>query len=554
MLRRLFVAAATGALTVSVAWAGAGLGPVDRLTDDTPIEGATEDLPQPGTEVEARAEALTSVGDGPLEPGWHLVGAAKVSIEPDPEAFGGEWNTEGCATFGDDSDRALDHVADFRVRWPEDPNCIYMGGYGIGPMNPITSWNEEHGLWVRSVAIGDGTDTFVLTILDGTSYFGEYGSMCAEGDRCGAFALAEDLGAELGIDPAGLLFASTHSHTAPDFIGGWGGVPEWYMAQVTEALRTSVREAVAAMEPALVETGEVIVRERNGERRDFYRSAEEQTLAWFRAFVPGQSTTTAPGRSLGRGEGDGANETTTTTTDRVIATVGAYAAHPVTADEATGIADADFPVVFDARVEEAFGGVGLLFQTGLGNMSPRGSTVEMGEGLAAAVPAVGAGRPLATTDVRVAQSFWDQPITNSGLTALGTPGFFDRPFGGPAAVSAGKSDSRPCTSSSATSVRTAVSAARIGDGLVVTGGPGETFANLSNSVKERVPHAVALPLAQVNDGLGYIMQSFETDHAGRQALGFVGDPFAEYEDAYSIDACFGDVVLERTIGLLGDLG
>jgi len=54
----------------------------------------------------------------------------------------------------------------------------------------------------------------------------------------------------------------------------------------------------------------------------------------------------------------------------------------------------------------------------------------------------------------------------------------------------------------------------------------------------------------VNDGLGYIMQSFETDHVGRQAVGFVGQ-VAEYEDAYSMDACFGDKVLETTIGLVG---
>jgi hypothetical protein len=59
-----------------------------------------------------------------------------------------------------------------------------------------------------------------------------------------------------------------------------------------------------------------------------------------------------------------------------------------------------------------------------------------------------------------------------------------------------------------------------------------------------------MPLALVNDGLGYIMQSFETDHLGRQGLGFAGG-VVEYEDAYSIDHCFGDFALEATLGLLG---
>jgi hypothetical protein len=67
----------------------------------------------------------------------------------------------------------------------------------------------------------------------------------------------------------------------------------------------------------------------------------------------------------------------------------------------------------------------------------------------------------------------------------------------------------------------------------------------------------------VNDGLGYIMQSFETDYLGRQGTGFVGSAggdagtpefgIAEYEDAYSIDHCFGDATLQYTIELINQL-
>ncbi len=190
--------------------------------------------------------------------------------------------------------------------------------------------------------------------------------------------------------------------------------------------------------------------------------------------------------------------------------------------------------------------------TGLGNVSPRGDKVTLGNGLADLLPRIGQGRVVESNDVRTAQSFWDQPVTNSGLTALGVPGFFDRPFAQqPASVAAGKNPTKQCRSASPVSVRTAVSAAKVGD-LIITGAPGETFSNLSATLKERNPAAVTLPLGQVNDGLGYIMQSFETDHAGRQAVGFVGQ-VAEYEDAYSIDHCFGDAVLEQTLRLLGSL-
>jgi len=206
-------------------------------------------------------------------------------------------------------------------------------------------------------------------------------------------------------------------------------------------------------------------------------------------------------------------------------------------------------------VEESFGGVGMFLQTGLGNMSPRGNKVEMGNGLASVVPPIGGGRQVADPDVRVARALWDQPVTNVPLGALGVTGFFDRRFNEtPAVVNEGKGpENRKCKSASPVSVETSVSAAKVGN-LWITGGPGELFANLTNTIEEKNTSGVTLALGLVNDGLGYIIQSFETDHAGRQAAGFVGTTngvgVAEYEDAYSIDHCFGDAVLEKTLRLL----
>jgi hypothetical protein len=521
-----------GALFVGAAWAGGSLIPVD-------LTGSTQAQDQAAGELEQRlAEAAQSLPEQAAEggsaslqlgSGQVLAGASKVSMEPRPADFGGTWETEGCESFGDDAPGDPTHVPDFRVRWPENPNCLYMGGYGIGPMNAITKWTDPYGLWVRSLAIGDGADTIVLTIIDGVYYFGKYANMC---DGCGFFDLAQELGADLQIDPDGFLFASTHSHTSPDFIGGWGGVPDWYMEQVADTIKQSVTEAVGAMRPGVIEAGEAFARNFNGERRDFYRSAEDNALSWFRIV-----------------EGDSLN----TSSRKTIATVGGYSAHPVTADESTGIADGDFPGVFNAKVEERFGGTGLFFQAGFGNVSPRGNKVVMGEGLANLVPEGGGGKQITNTDVRSAQAFWDQPVTNSGLTALGVPGFFDRPFAQtPAQVAAGENANKQCRSASPISVNTAVSAARVGS-LLITGAPGEIFSNYSNTLEEKNEGGVTFALSLVNDGLGYIMQSFETDHAGRQVLGFVGE-VVEYEDAYSIDACFGDMALETTLDLMGQLG
>ena len=74
----------------------------------------------------------------------------------------------------------------------------------------------------------------------------------------------------------------------------------------------------------------------------------------------------------------------------------------------------------------------------------------------------------------------------------------------------------------------------------------------NNTIKEK-HDGVVLPLAQVNDGLDTSSNPSRPTTWDAKAPVFVGDPIAEYEDAYSIDACFGDKVLETTIDLLGSL-
>jgi hypothetical protein len=545
IIKKLIGSFIVGALSVGAAWAGAGLLPVsDRLIDGGVVEkgGAPskESARAGGAALGSGTESAGTVvaSNLDLNSGQLFAGAAKVSLEPRPQDYDGTWETNynKCANLSPNQEgvqEGLMHVADFRVRWAENSNCIFMGGYGIGPMNPIVKWDNEYGLWTRSVAMSDGQDTVVLTLIDAVYWEAAYNNMC---DGCGFADLAQTLGQETGLKPESFIFASTHSHTSPDFIGGWGGVPEWFMTQATDALKKSTVDAIASMRPAVLEAGEEIARPFNGERRDYYRSAEDDGMSWFR-LIDASSKKKQP---------------------TAIATVGATAAHPVTADESIGTGDADFPAVFAKRVEQAFGGVGMFLQTGLGNMSPRGNKVEMGNGLASLIPAIGGGTQVTDTNLVVGRTFWDQPVTNLPLGSLGVTGFFDRTFNqAPAAVNEGKGpENKKCKSSSPISVRTSVSAAKIGS-MWITGGPGELFSNITNSIEERNPNGVTLALGLVNDGLGYIVQSFETDHLGRQGSGFVGNAgpvgVAEYEDAYSIDHCFGDAVLENTIRLLGGL-
>jgi hypothetical protein len=103
-------------------------------------------------------------------------------------------------------------------------------------------------------------------------------------------------------------------------------------------------------------------------------------------------------------------------------------------------------------------------------------------------------------------------------------------------------------------VHVAATAAKIG-GIVITAAPGEIFSNFSNTIEERAP-ITALAIGQADDALGYMPQSFEFDIPTQQGAGFVqpsgpnGGDVVEYEEAYSIDRCFGDRALDAQLHML----
>ena len=537
-LRAAVVGGVTGAVALTAAWAGVGVAPVPV---PLPSAGLPSVVQQAGP-----AAAAVPLRKNPrkLARGQALVGAAKQSIAPRPQDMkarfpDARWETDPaeCTTLdpheldrllGGKAAEPLDGIASSGTPWPENPDCIYMGGFGIGPMNPVKAFDTVDGLWVRAMAVSDGSQTLVTTVVDAEGWLWDYKSKCTD---CGAKQISAALAAdpalrERGVTPASFVLHATHSHSGPDFIGGWGFVPDWYMAQVTDTIKATARAAVLALQPAVLQTGEVEARQFNSERRDTYRAAEEQQLSYLRATTP---------------KGD------------TIATLGAYAAHPTTRGTNGGVASPDWVGPFEKRLEERFGGIGLHVMTGLGNISASGGTA-IGRQLADLVPEQG--EVVTDTDLRLSQTTFRSPITNAPLDALGTPGFFDRKFDVlPAAVSVGENPDAPCVSASPQSVELPVTVAKIGSQVVLTTGPGEEFSNLTNTIKEKNPGKVVFPVAQANDSLGYMPQSFEINPVGQQGLGFAfgGYVFVNYEDSYAIDRCVGDLALETTLTALGAL-
>jgi hypothetical protein len=403
-----------------------------------------------------------------------------------------------------------------------------MGGFGIGPMNPIKAFDKVDGLWIRAMAIRSGGKVLVLTVVDSEGWLWDYKSKCA---TCGAKQISAALAADPALKAKGMtedsfVLHATHTHSGPEFVGGWGFVPDWYMAQITDTIKAVAKKAVLSLQPAVIQTGEVEARAFNSERRDTYRAAEEQQLSWLRA--------------------------TNAKTGKTIVTLGAYAAHPTTRGTNDGVATADWVGPFEHQLERRFGGIGMHLMTGLGNMSASGGTA-IGVKLANLVPAKGR---TVTGPLRLKRTLISSPITNLPLDALGTPGFFDRKFSPlPAVVSVGENPNAPCVSASPQSVELPVTVAKLGDDVVFSFAPGEVFSNATNTIKDKNAGKITFPGAQSNDALGYMPQSFEINPVGQQGLGFVagGYVFVNYEDSYSIDRCVGDNVLENTLSMLAAL-
>ncbi|MGH7819231.1 MAG: hypothetical protein ACREQ9_05615, partial [Candidatus Binatia bacterium] len=386
--------------------------------------------------------------------------------------------------------------------------------------------------------------------------------ICAD---CGIRDVREKLAADLGLGVGDVIVGSTHTHAGADTYGGWGGIPLWYRNQLRDATIAAGKQAVANLRAASLRVGEVNLRNRNNERRDTYYSTVDTGATWLQA--------------------------RDTDTGDVIATLAAYAAHPTIVGAA--LLHADWPGAAARRFEASWGGVGLLFEGGLGNASISGvggvdeedeaekTGIAVADDVSADIGKPDNGTTLLANDMTAAvQDITHPTMTNPGLATLASAGLFDREFtpgtkggGLPGVYSWSKrgelsssgedvdvpmpdleepehplvpgENFRACLSAGPTIITTA-GAHRIGD-FVVAFAPGEIFSNVAEVMKERADRsAITMVLGQTNDALGYIIQSFEYDLQGN-VLTEYGTTTGEYEEVFSIDRCFGDHVLETML-------
>lgn len=505
-MRKNLLSGATGFVLGAVLIGGAGAALTAGPTGLEPATGLERTLPTIGASVAAQAPSGAQ-----LPAGRFLAGSAKVDITPRAD----RWvpDTGSCSASNDGCLATFDGPFAKRVR--------------------------EDGVHIRATAISNGASTTVFAVGDLVGWFDSYpADVCGD---CGARAIRQAMGAELGIDPNAIVLGSTHTHSSANTVGI---VPRWYMEQLRDAWKQAIRAAYADLRPAVLHTGETIERWVNLDRRIVQRAMPDPTLQWLWAR-----------EDLGDGQ-PGAT----------ITVLHSYAAHP-TVLAANDTLHSGFAGPANSQLEQQLGGgVALWFPSGLGDQKVvRGRGRDgLGNALANAVlrDMLESPRPVASNEIRV--DLREVPVIGDNLFMLGARAinYFSRDIlppagGGPATGRYGKSNLKPtCVGAGPITLNTVVGGIRIGDVAIMTA-PGEIFASISLTVKDYLEDAdVAFVLGLANDQIGYLIPYVQFDETAHQGpgLGANSVSYSEYEEVLSIGRCAGEHVMDTLIAAGRGLG
>src|SRR5205823_168923 len=152
--------------------------------------------------------------------GTYLVGVASRSINPDPDGtFAGK--------------------------------PVYLGGYGIGGGSPVFKGRPATGILgdgisVRAIAVSDGVHPLAVADIETQGWFvankdAPYGLVDTRK------AVAERTGGRLPAEA--VVIQSDHTHSGPDPMGVWGGVPVEYRRYIFDRTVDAVVEAFDSMRP-----------------------------------------------------------------------------------------------------------------------------------------------------------------------------------------------------------------------------------------------------------------------------------------------------------------
>lgn len=174
------------------------------------------------------------------KPALYLAGAAVRSIDPTPEMLAQDFYLGG---YGLSSGKVGNAV--------EPPVSLTEGRKATGILG---GGANGYGSSVRVVAFGDGTSVVTLAQLEVQGYFAAYKQGpfgLVDIRRAAAAKIAALAGKRKDVPTAGsILVDSNHTHAGADTAGVWGGVPTSYLKLVHDRTVDAIVEAWKSMQPA----------------------------------------------------------------------------------------------------------------------------------------------------------------------------------------------------------------------------------------------------------------------------------------------------------------
>jgi hypothetical protein len=393
----------------------------------------------------------------------YLVGAATRSINPEPDG-----------TFAG--------------------GPVYLGGYGIGGGSPVLAGRPAtgvlgNGISVRAFAISDGQNPFAIADIETQGWF-----VAVKDGPYGLLDMRKQVEARTsGELPAeNVVIQSDHSHSGPDAIGVWGGVPQEYLRYMAARTVDAIVEAYFAMRPARLYYG------------------------------------TAPGRDLLTNQFDYDEANSTVDSDvrvlqarsdgRSTITLLNFSAHTTVLGSSSTKVSGDWVQAANPLLEKRFGGKAVTIVGTLGRTQPAdrscadpGAVGDDAQNLCRigdyaarvvdrAAQAVANAEPVQGDAVVAARSYLIEDVSSNALI-LGME------YGGSAVgIPLNRSTTPPWLAGNV--LGTVTASARIGE-VLVSAGPGEMYPQIPLTVADIVPAQGHMTAGLAGDQLGYLIAPFQ---------------------------------------------
>jgi len=415
---------------------------------------------------------------------------------------------------------------------------VYLGGYGIGSVRPATGVLGK-GLRVRAISISDGRGGD-LAIADIESQ----GWFTANKDApLGLTDMRRAVAARSGgaLEPSEVVIQSNHSHSAPDGIGVWGGVPLAYRRLVFGRTVAAILAAHRKARPGKLRYGTVEAPTLLTNQFDYDRANAEvdDELRVLQALGP-------------RG--------------RPFATLLNFSAHTTVLGSDNTRASGDWVQATNPLLERTFGGRAMTMVGTLGRTQPAdhrcpdrslsGPAAHLCriEDYGARVVkqarlAVARARPLRGRALVDARSYLVQDIgANPLILGLNYAG---APFG----ADVTRSLSAPWLTVNV--VGTVTSSARIGD-LLLSAVPGEAYPQIAAVLANLVPARGHMTAGLAGDQLGYLIAPYEAypEPIRRSFFNQRGDEVSPLDNDnyfFNVSPTIGERVLCSLLRGAGDL-